>query len=260
MALNSTHDAMKHSEDYGDGYYVGTVTNNNDPLGIGRVQATVPGLYNPAVGPVPWIGPIKDSPYGFGVSDKGPFGVYGAPAIGSQLKVELQKGDEHNALYTPLPTKPSANPAFANPQTWGYQDPSGNQQLVNMATGSWTWTHSSGDTISYDSAGDRVVVVKGNAVENVSGNLNITVVGNANINITGNAAYTAAVHQFNGPVMMSETLMVAQDITDNVSSGNAETIKDLRVWADMHYHMVQNVMPGTATIDTTVATPQIPIG
>jgi hypothetical protein len=260
MGLNSTHDAMKHSENYGDGYYVGTVTNNNDPLGIGRVQANVPGLYDTSKGPVPWIGPIKDSPFGFGVSSTGPFGVYGSPAVGSQIKVELQKGDENNALYTPLATKPSANPAFASPQTWGYQDPSGNQQLVNMATGSWTWTHSSGDTISYDSAGDRVVVVKGNATENVSGSLNITVQGNAALNITGNAAYTAAVHQFNGPVTMSSTLMVASDITDNTGQGNAETIKDLRVWADTHYHEVEQVQTGESTINTTVAVPQIPEG
>ena len=73
--MNSVNDSMKHSEDYGDGYYVGIVTNNNDPLGIGRVQANVPGLYDTSKGPVPWIGPIKDSPYGFGVSSTGPFGV-----------------------------------------------------------------------------------------------------------------------------------------------------------------------------------------
>src|SRR5271168_4462456 len=157
-SLSSVHDSMKHSEDYSDGYYLGTVTGNTDPLGIGRVQANVPGLYDPTLGPIPWIGPIKDSPFGFGVGPKGPYGVYGSPYVGSQVKVELQKGDEHNALYTPFPTVPAANPAFASPFTWGFQDPSGNQLLVNLQTGMWTWTHSSGDTISYDSAGDRAVV------------------------------------------------------------------------------------------------------
>src|SRR5882672_6069488 len=168
MGLNSTNDAVKHSEDYGDGYYLGTVTNNADPLGIGRVQANVPGLYNTAKGPVPWVGPIKDSPFGFGIGPKGPYGVYGAPAIGSQIKVELQKGDENNALYEPIPTVPSANPAFKDPQTWGFQDPSGNQLLVNMTAGTWTFTHSSGDMLTYDQAGDRTTLVKGNSTETIN--------------------------------------------------------------------------------------------
>jgi hypothetical protein len=191
MSLSSVHQTMKHAEDYGDGYYLGTVINNNDPLGIGRVQANVPGLYDPTTGPVPWIGPIKDSPFGFGTGAKGPFGVYGSPALGSQIKVELQKGDENNALYTPFPTTPSANTAFASPMIWGFQDPSGNQLVVNMQTGVWNWTHSSGDTINYDSAGDRVTVVKGNATETVSGNLNITVMGSATIAATGAVTVTS---------------------------------------------------------------------
>ena len=221
------------------------------------MQANVPGLYNTATGPVPWIGPIKDSPYGFGKGAKGPYGVYGSPAVGSQIKVELQKGDDHNALYTPLATVPSANPAFASPQTWGYQDPSGNQQLVNMATGSWTWTHSSGDTINYDSAGDRVTVVKGNANETISGSLSLTVQGSANINVTGNATYTAAEHVFNGPVTMSKTLMVAQDITDNTGTGNAETMKSMRTSYDEHDHEVLDVQTGGSTITTTIPSPQV---
>jgi phage gp45-like len=172
--------------------------------------------------------------------------------------VELQKGDENNALYSPIPTAPSANPAFANPLTWGFQDPSGNILVVNMETGLWMWTHSSGDTISYDAAGDRVVVVKGNATENITGNLNITVQGNASFDVTGTATYTAAEHQFMGPVTMSETLMVASSITDMTGSGNTQTVMDIRTDYDEHYHMVMNVMPGTGTIDTSLPTPQIP--
>lgn len=260
MGLSSVHQTMQHTEEYGDGYYLGTVINNNDPLGIGRVQASVPGLYDHSKGPVPWIGPIKDSPFGFGTSSKGPFGVYGSPAVGSQIKVELQKGDENNALYTPMPTAPSANPAFANPQVWGFQDPSGNQLVVNMQTGMWTWTHSSGDSINYDSAGDRVTVVKGNSTETVSGNLNITVQGNSSFDVTGTATYTASMHQFNGPVMMNSTLSVASDITDDTGSGNMTTIKTFREDYDQHYHEVMNIQTGNGTVDTSTPTPQIPVG
>jgi hypothetical protein len=258
MGLNSTNDAVKHGEDYGDGYYLGTVTNNVDPLGIGRVQANVPGLYNPAKGPVPWVGPIKDSPFGFGVGPKGPYGVYGSPYVGSQLMVELQKGDENNGMYSPIPTAPTANPAFKDPQTWGFQDPSGNQLLVNMSTGTWTFTHSSGDMLTYDQTGDRTTLVKGNSTETINQNMNLTVMGNTNITTTGTATYTAAEHQFMGPVTMSETLMVASSITDMTGSGNTQTVMDIRTDYDEHYHMVMNVMPGTGTIDTSLPTPQIP--
>jgi len=246
---------MKHSEDYGDGYYVGTITSNSDPIGIGRVQANIPGLYNTAKGPVPWIGPIKDSPFGYGTGSKGPYGVYGSPQVGSQIKVELQKGDEHNALYTPLPTAPSANPAFSSPQTWGFPAPSGNQLLVNMASGTWTFTHSSGDTLSYDSSGNRTTLVKGNSTETVNGSMNLTVQGSVNLTATGTASYTASAHQFNGPVTASSTISAAGDITDNVGTGNAESMADMRTTYNEHVHEYDdNGNPN----DTAKPTPQIP--
>ncbi len=164
--FQTTNDSITKGEDYTVGYYVGTVTVNVDPLGIARVQAHVDELYDTQQGEVPFIGPIKESPFGFGTGAKGQYGWYGSPQVGSKIKVELQNGDEHNALYTPLYTVPDAHPWFNAPTRWGFVDPTGNSLQVDMSANTWTFTHSSGDQVSYDATGDRITLIQGN--ENLS--------------------------------------------------------------------------------------------
>lgn len=243
MGFNSVNDSLAAQENYGQSYYLGTVTANNDTIGIGRVQAKVPGLFEPDQGEVPYIGPIKDSPYGFGVGPKGPYGVYGTPQVGSTLKIELQKGDPNKALYIPQITAKSAHPWFNTPSRWGFVDPQGNSLQVDMAAGTWTWTHQSGDTISYDGSGNVVKVVKGNDTTNVSGSIVFQVTGNAtincaayNLNASGTATYTAAQHRFNGPVTTNSTIAAAGDITDLTGSGNTKTVGNMRTVYDSHDH------------------------
>jgi hypothetical protein len=178
MGLNTVNDSVNHKEDYGQGYYAGTVSVNTDSLGIARVQASVPGLFDPTQGAVPWIGAIKDSPFGFGTGPKGPYGVYGFPQVGSTVMVELQNGDEHKPLYQTLYTQPNAHPWFNVPTRWGFVDPSGNSLQVDMSASTWTFTHSSGDQISFDATGDRVTLIQGNDNLTVNKALTIIVQGN----------------------------------------------------------------------------------
>ena len=278
MGFGTVNDSVNHKEDYSSGYYVGTVTSNTDTLGIARVQASVDGLFDPTQGPVPWIGSIKDSPYGFGTGSKGPYGVYGFPQVGSVVKVELQNGDEHKPLYTPLYTQANAHPWFNVPSRWGYVDPAGNSLQVDMSAGTWLWTHQSGDTISFDSSGDVVRVVKGNETATISGNqdstiqgsvqdtisgaLTFQVTGAVNINCSsfsltasGNASYTAAVHQFNGAVIASSTISAGADITDNTAGGNSQTMANMRSIYNEHYHVYDD---NGSEADTDPPTPQIP--
>jgi hypothetical protein len=147
-------------EDYAQGYYLGVVTNVNDPLDLMRIQCKVPGLYDPDLGDVPWCGPIKDSPFGFGSG----YGVYGYPQMGSTVLIELQGGDEHKPLYRTIPTAQDPNGNFSGPNQWGFQDPSGNILVVDMAAGTWKWQHSSGDYVTYDKTGKMNVY----AMDNVS--------------------------------------------------------------------------------------------
>ena len=278
MGFNTVNDSVNNTEDYGEGYYAGTVASNADSEGIARIQANVPGLYDGSRGPIPWIGAIKDSPYGFGTGAKGPYGVYGFPQVGSVVKVELQNGDEHQPLYTPLYTVPNAHPWFNVASRWGYVDPSGNSLQVDMSANTWTWTHESGDSISYDGSGNVVRIVKGNDTSTITGNedqtisgsqtstisgsLTFQVTGTANINCSafnltssGTATYTASLHQFNGPINASATISAQGDITDSIASGNGQTMANMRTSFNIHRHFYDD--DGTQN-ETDVPTPQVP--
>lgn len=253
MGLKTVNDSVNNSESYKDGYYVGTVTNNTDTFGIARVQVHVAGLYDTDMGPVPWAGPLKDSPFGYGTTSGGQqYGVYGYPQVGSKVKVELQNGDEHKPLYTTLYTAPDAHPWFNTASRWGYVDPSGNSLQVDMSANTWVWTHESGDSISFDGSGNVVKVVKGNDTTTVTGNeqhtisgaLTFQVTGNANINCSefnmtasGTATYTAATHQFNGPIDASSTIGAQGDITDSIGTGNGQTMANMRSAFNIHRHL-----------------------
>lgn len=97
----------------------------------------------------------------------------------------------------------------------------------------------------------------GKVAVNSQSDTNITVGGNAKIVVAGNASYTATTHQFTGPVTMSSTLSVAQDITDQAGSGNTETMSAMRSKYNEHDHAVDNVQSGSSTVETNTPTPQM---
>lgn len=198
--MNSANDRIEeaNTDATDDGYIIATVVDNVDPLGIGRIKVKIPNLFDPAQSAVPWIGAHKQSPFGFGPN----FGVYGSPQIDSRVRVKFQEGNAHYGLIEADEyDKSIANPKFKSPKTWGYKDPTGNELFVEMDTGAFEFTHSSGITIKYNSQGnanihiinDKTETIDGNNTEtttgnstnNVSGNLSITVTGSANINATG---------------------------------------------------------------------------
>lgn len=251
MSFHTANDTIAGSEEYGTGYYVGTVTNNQDPLGLHRVQANVPGLYDTATGEVPWIGPHKDSPFGFGTGANGQYGTYGSPAVGSKIKIELQNGDEHNALYSPIQVKADANADFSDPNVWGFKDPDGNIVKYDMTNHTYTFITKGGAQIQIDANGKRIthvngdvetsngdwtVNVTGNASISATGNASITTQGNISFNAAGTAFYQASVHQIVGPVVTNSTLATGGDITDRTSSGNSKTVGNMREVYDNHDH------------------------
>ena len=75
--------------------FLGTVVNNNDPLGLDRVQCSVPQLYDPQLGDVPWCMPIKSWWTGQGNG----FGYFGVPPVGSTVLIELQDNDANFPVY-----------------------------------------------------------------------------------------------------------------------------------------------------------------
>lgn len=266
MAIKAHNETINSREDYGQGYYAGTVTANADPKGLGMVQVTVPGLFDTQNGAVPWVGALKDSPFGFGTGPNGQYGVYGSPQVGSVVKIELQGGDPHRPLYTTLYTAPNANTQFASPTVWGYKDPDGNVMIYDMAAHTYLFTTRTGASIEIDATGKRITTVNGdletsngNWQVNVTGNAGITASGSAtiqaatvNVTASGNATYTAALHTFNGPIVTDSTIAAALDITDSTSLGNTQTMANMRQFYDTHQHYYDD------DAETSVPIQQIP--
>jgi len=258
QAINDFADAV---HQYGSSYYVGTVTNNQDPLLLDRVQARVPGLYDPDQGPVPWIAPLKDSPFGFGTGSKGAYGTYGCPPEGAVIIVELQQGDIHKPMYRNLYTRPNVNTAFP-PNVWGFTDPDGNTVMYDTTAHTYRFVTAGGAVITIDANGKRITAVNGD-IENCNGAWQINVTGNAGIQASGainfqaggTATYTAASHQFNGPIQTSSTISAAGDITDDTASGNGQTMADMRTIYNEHVHTYFN---DSGEQDTSVPIPQVP--
>lgn len=251
MPFATTNETLDRVEDYENKELIGTVTSNTDPLNVGRIQVSIPDLYNPEAGEVPWVGRSHQSPFGFGTSTKGQYGTYGYPQIGTKVRVTLQHGDEHYPTFEPLQVKPDANAAFASPNVWGFTDPDGNTVIYDMAAHTYRFITAGGAVINIDANGKRITQVNGD-VETSNGDWTINVTGKATINSSsdaevnsqasirltavGNAFYTATNHVFVGPVTANETITAAGDIIDLTGSGNVKTVGNMRTVYDTHTH------------------------
>lgn len=200
MTMNSVNDRLADAEqdDKYDGLMIGTVVENNDPLGIARIKVQIPNVLDNDQGPIPWCLPSKKSPFGQGLN----YGVYGSPKVGSHVRVSFQGGDPQHPVYEcDEYLAAHANPKFKDPNTWGFKDPGGSELWVDVATGAWEFTHQSGTTLKYDGQGDltlhvakdastdivgtETTTVGSNSTKTIQGNLNFTVVGNATIDVQG---------------------------------------------------------------------------
>lgn len=196
-----------------DGYKIGTVVVNEDPMGLGRIKVRVPNLFDPAQGDVPWVGPHKKSPFGIGVG----YGVYGSPALGSQVRIKLQDGDPHYALFEADEyPKAAANPKFKSPKTWGFKDPKGNELFVNMETDDWQFTTHSGVSIKYDAQGNAVIHIPKDETTTIGGDGHTTVTGRITLNVGGDAAITVA----GATTLQAASVAVTASGTVNISGSD----------------------------------------
>ncbi len=86
------------------GKYRGTVTNNVDPLQIGRIQVSVPAVLGQ--GTLSWAMPC--------VPLAGPqTGIYAVPTVGSKVWVEFEGGDPDYPIYAGGFWGPGETPALA---------------------------------------------------------------------------------------------------------------------------------------------------
>jgi phage baseplate assembly protein gpV len=169
-------------EGYGGKWIKGTVTQNVDPLNLDRVQVSIPGLYDPDLGDIPWIGPLKISPFGIGSN----YGTYGTPTVGSDVAICLQNGDAHYPVYMHLQCFP--NEMFPSGTSWGFQDPSGNQLLVQGKD--IQFTSGGGFQIHIDESGNITVDVPSGGsgtvnIPNLTFNTTNTIINGDHVRING---------------------------------------------------------------------------
>jgi len=126
MSFDTLDNSLGLSDGLGNKWYKGKVVTNVDPLNLDRIQVQIPNLYDPNLGPLPWIGKTKQSPFGQGDG----FGVFGTPAVGADVAILLQDGDPHYPLYS-ADLQCFANPGeFPSGTAWGFKDPDGNKLVV----------------------------------------------------------------------------------------------------------------------------------
>lgn len=212
------------SPDYIGTYFSGRVVDIEDPLQINRIKIYVQGLWEEPISEMPWVAPIKWSPFGQGSG----WGVYGSPAVGSVVGVILQNGDPHYPLYVgSLHIAQHANPNYPDARVWGYTDPSNNILIVNMNDNSWFWHHHSGCTVRFNEQGDNTVhitrncnvLIEGDAAVVVNGNSSIHTVQNSTITVDQNA-YVNVQGNVDGRVQGDTSLVVGGTLQTQANRWN----------------------------------------
>ena len=208
MSFNSLNNQLPQQK-LGTKLYRGTVVANADPLHLDRIQVAIPNLFDPELGEVPWIFPIKHSMFGQGVG----VGQFGVPPVGSTVVVQLQDNDPQFAYYSGGLLTKGAEVQDLQPGQYRTIDPSGSVLNIDTINNIFDYNHISGVTFHIEQGTLSIVCTKDLAV-NISGNSNITTNGdtvvntsNGTVNASGNLSYKcntfrvdASVAQFNCPV------------------------------------------------------------
>jgi uncharacterized protein involved in type VI secretion and phage assembly len=151
------------------GKYRGFVTDNSDPLNLGRVRAQVPRLLDAeATG---WALPAF--PYG-GASEQGFFAV---PDVGAGVWIEFEGGDLSYPIWTGTWYTTDAIPEGAQPAQKVLKTKSGHKLILDDDAGTLEITDSNGNSVTMDSSTIKIAV--GNAIKIVVEAPQIELVENA---------------------------------------------------------------------------------
>ena len=194
MSFNSLNDQLPVMEQ-GNRLYKGQVVDNNDPLHLDRIKVRIPNLFDPDLGEIPWIFPIKHSQFGQGNG----YGQFGVPPIGATVIVELQGADPNFAYYSGYLLDTGNTVQDLQPGQYRTVDPSGSVLNIDTINNIFDYNHISGVTFHIEQgtlsirANQHINMnVQGNTSINTQGQTDIVSQGNVNINSNGQTAITAA--------------------------------------------------------------------
>ncbi|SRR5579883_213888 len=137
------------------GKYRGQVTDNSDPLNLGRIRATVPRVLG--VEQTGWALPAFI--YG-GASEQGLFAV---PDVGAGVWIEFEGGDLSYPIWTGTWFTNGDIPESAQPGKKVFKTKAGHKMVLDDDGGTLEITDSNGNTVSMDSS--TVKVAAGNATK-----------------------------------------------------------------------------------------------
>lgn len=208
MSFNSLNDQLPINEQ-GNRLYKGIVVDNNDPLHLDRIKVRIPNLFDPDLGEIPWIFPVKHCQFGQGNG----YGQFGVPPIGATVIVELQGADPNFAYYSGYLLDTGNTVQDLQPGQYRTVDPSGSTLNIDTVNNIFDYNHISGVVFRIEQGTLSITCTKDLNV-NISGNSNITTNGdtvvntsNGTVNANGDLNYKcntfkvdASLAQFNCPV------------------------------------------------------------
>jgi phage baseplate assembly protein gpV len=191
------------------GKFRGKVTDNSDPLDLGRVKATVPALLDTEE--TGWALPAF--PYG-GISEQGFFFV---PDVGANVWIEFEAGNLSYPIWTGVFFSSGDVPESAKPEQKVIKTKSGHKVILDDDAGTLEITDSNSNTIRMDSslisikAGDATkIVVDAPQIELVDGASHALVFGDNLLQYLNQLVQTFSTHthpgQMAGPVPVSPML------------------------------------------------------
>lgn len=214
--------------------YKGTVIDNEDPEKLGRVKATVDGIFEGSADDLPWIAPRRSNMLG-GKSDSG---FYSVPEVGSSLEIKFPFEDIYSPFYYGYWEDANTHQADFDadyPKSYGFTDSNGTKLIINKEQKTLAFTHTSGITINMDE--------DGNLSFNVPKDFTGAVQGNANMTITKDLMTTVQ-----GLVSIISTKAMTLDSTDKVDIKSAKDMKlDSTMKFDAESVMDMTLKSGTKT-------------
>lgn len=224
--------------------YEGEVVSIEDPLNLGRVQVSVPGLYDPDLGDLPWVGISRQSPFGVGSN----FGTYGQ-TVGANAILELQGGDPQYPIIVGFRQK-VANPNFADPTSWGFKDPNGNILYVQGKLFQFTSVSNvvikiEDTKLSISVPSDITITTEAALSITSTSDVTVTTQASATVTAAANAKVKASLITLDGDTTCTKNLLVQGNfgVDGEATNGGVNIGKT-------HRHPVPNVRGGPDTVES----------